>query len=89
MVLNIWGSGISQHRSTCYYRSHQLPGANADIIESQITEPLEKGLNGIAGIKSISSSSNQGSSVITVEFDISINMEAAANDVRDKVSAIG
>lgn len=61
-------------------------GANADIIESQITEPLEKGLNGIAGIKSISSSSNQGSSVITVEFDISINMEAAANDVRDKVS---
>lgn len=61
-------------------------GANADIIESQITEPLEKGLNGIAGIKSISSSSNQGTSVITVEFDISINMEAAANDVRDKVS---
>ena len=61
-------------------------GANADVIESQITEPLEKGLNGIAGVKSISSSSNQGSSVITVEFDISINMEAAANDVRDKVS---
>ncbi len=61
-------------------------GANADVIESQITEPLEKGLNGIAGIKSISSSSNQGSSVITVEFDISTNMEAAANDVRDKVS---
>jgi len=61
-------------------------GANADVIESQITEPLEKGLNGIEGIKSISSSSNQGSSVITVEFDISINMEAAANDVRDKVS---
>lgn len=61
-------------------------GANADVIESQITEPLEKGLNGIAGVKSISSNSNQGSSVITVEFDISINMEAAANDVRDKVS---
>jgi multidrug efflux pump len=61
-------------------------GANADVIESQITEPLEKGLNGISGIKSISSSSNQGSSVITVEFDISTNMEAAANDVRDKVS---
>lgn len=61
-------------------------GANAEVIESQITEPIEKGLNGIAGIKSISSSSNQGSSIITVEFDISINMEAAANDVRDKVS---
>lgn len=61
-------------------------GANADIIESQITEPLEKSINGIAGIKSISSSSNQGSSTITVEFDLGIDLETAANDVRDKVS---
>jgi multidrug efflux pump len=61
-------------------------GANAEIIESQITEPLEKGINGIAGIKSISSASNQGSSSITIEFDINANLEAAANDVRDKVS---
>jgi len=61
-------------------------GANADIIESQITEPLEKAINGIEGIRSISSSSNQGSSIITVEFDLRINMETAANDVRDKVS---
>lgn len=61
-------------------------GANAEIIESQITEPLEKGINGIAGIKSISSASNQGSSNITIEFDINSNLEAAANDVRDKVS---
>ncbi len=61
-------------------------GANAEIIESQITEPLEKALNGIAGIKSISSSSNQGSSMITAEFDLKSNLEAAANDVRDKVS---
>ncbi len=61
-------------------------GANADIIESQITEPLEKAINGIEGIRTISSSSNQGSSIITVEFNISSNMEAAANDVRDKVS---
>ena len=61
-------------------------GANADVIESQITEPLEKGLNGVAGIKSISSNSNQGSSLITVEFDIDVNMEAATNDVRDKVA---
>ena len=61
-------------------------GANADVIESQITEPLEKGLNGIAGIKSISSNSNQGSSLITIEFDIDVNMEAATNDVRDKVA---
>jgi hydrophobe/amphiphile efflux-1 (HAE1) family protein len=61
-------------------------GANPDIIESQITEPLEKAVNGIAGIRSISSSSNQGSSVITVEFNLNYNLEEAANDVRDKVS---
>jgi multidrug efflux pump subunit AcrB len=61
-------------------------GANADIIESQITEPLEKSINGIPGIKSISSSSQIGSSNITVEFNLEIDLEAAANDVRDKVS---
>ncbi|TWW01851.1 efflux RND transporter permease subunit [Chitinophaga pinensis] len=61
-------------------------GANSDIIETQITEPLEKSINGIAGIKNISSSSSQGSSNITVEFELSIDLEAAANDVRDKVS---
>src|SRR6187549_31523 len=62
-------------------------GANADIIESQITEPLEKSINGIAGIKNISSSSSQGSSSINIEFELDIDLEAAANDVRDKVSA--
>jgi multidrug efflux pump len=62
------------------------PGANADIIESQITEPLEKAINSIDGIKNISSSSNQGSSVITVEFNLDKDLEEAANDVRDKVS---
>ncbi|KIC89941.1 efflux RND transporter permease subunit [Flavihumibacter sp. ZG627] len=62
------------------------PGANADIIESQITEPLEKAVNGIAGVKNITSSSSQGTSNITVEFELSIDLEAAANDVRDKVS---
>ncbi|HEY4799973.1 MAG TPA: efflux RND transporter permease subunit, partial [Bacteroidia bacterium] len=61
-------------------------GANADVIESQITEPLEKSINGIAGIRSISSASNLGSSVITVEFNLNSDLEAAANDVRDKVS---
>ncbi len=61
-------------------------GANADVIQSQITEPLEKAINGIDGIRSISASSNQGSSIITVEFLLSSNLEAAANDVRDKVS---
>lgn len=66
--------------------STSYAGANADVIESQITEPLEKAMNSIAGIRSISSSSNQGSSRITIEFDISIDMEAAANDIRDKVA---
>ena len=61
-------------------------GANADIIESQITEPLEKAINAIDGIRNITSSSNQGSSNITVEFKLGKDLETAANDVRDKVS---
>ncbi len=61
-------------------------GANADIIETQITEPLEKAVNGIAGIKNITSSSSNGTSNINVEFDLGVDLEAAANDVRDKVS---
>jgi HAE1 family hydrophobic/amphiphilic exporter-1/multidrug efflux pump len=61
-------------------------GANADIIESQITEPLEKAINSIDGIRNITSSSNQGSSNITIEFKLEKNLEEAANDVRDKVS---
>jgi multidrug efflux pump len=62
------------------------PGANADIIESQISEPLEKAINGIAGVKNITSSSSQGTSSINVEFELGSNLESAANDVRDKVS---
>ena len=62
------------------------PGANSDIIESQITEPLEKSINSIDGIKNISSSSNQGSSNITIEFNLGKDIDEAANDVRDKVS---
>ncbi len=61
-------------------------GANADIIESQITEPLEKSINSIDGIRNISSSSSQGASNITIEFNLDKDLEAAANDVRDKVS---
>lgn len=61
-------------------------GANADIIESQITEPLEKAINGIAGIRIISSNSSVGNSAINVEFELGVDLEAAANDVRDKVS---
>lgn len=61
-------------------------GANADIIESQITEPLEESINGIAGIETMTSVSREGRSTITVEFNLGIDMEAAANDVRDRVS---
>lgn len=62
------------------------PGANADVIENQITEPLEQNINGIPGIRSLTSQSSQGSCRITVEFELGIDLETAANDVRDKVS---
>lgn len=61
-------------------------GANADVIESQITEPLEESVNGIAGIRTLNSTSRDGRSVIRVEFDLEVDLETAANDVRDKVS---
>ena len=66
--------------------SCSYPGANADVIENQITEPLEQNINGIPGIRSLSSVSSHGSSRITVEFELSVDLETAANDVRDKVS---
>ena len=66
--------------------SCSYPGANADVIENQITEPLEQNINGIPGIRSLSSTSRQGQSRITVEFELSVDLETAANDVRDKVS---
>lgn len=61
-------------------------GANADVIESQITEPLEESVNGIAGIRTLTSVSRDGRSTIRVEFDLDVDLETAANDVRDKVS---
>jgi multidrug efflux pump len=66
--------------------SVSYPGANADVIMNQITEPLEQNINGIPGIRSLSSVSSQGNCRITVEFELSVDMETAANDVRDKVS---
>lgn len=62
-------------------------GANADVIESQITEPLEESINAVAGIRTLTSSSREGQSTITVEFDLEVDLEAGANDVRDRVSA--
>jgi len=61
-------------------------GANADVIESQITQPLEESISGVAGIRTLSSVSREGRATITVEFDLEVNMETAANDVRDRVS---
>ena len=63
-------------------------GANAEIIEQQITEPLEKAVNGVEGVKNITSSSSQGSSNINVEFELGVDLERAANDVREKVSQV-
>lgn len=65
--------------------STNYSGANADVIESQITEPLEKSINGVQGIRNISSTSSVGVSTITVEFNLDADLETAANDVRDKV----
>ncbi len=62
-------------------------GANPDVIESQITEPLEESINGISGIRTVTSTSSDGRSTIVVEFDLSVDLDNAANDVRDKVSA--
>ncbi|MBW6479965.1 MAG: efflux RND transporter permease subunit [Bacteroidales bacterium] len=62
------------------------PGANSDVIDAQITEPLEQAINAVPGIRTITSVSRQGSSNITVEFELSVDMETAANDVRDKVA---
>lgn len=66
--------------------SCSFPGANADVIETQITEPLEAAVNGIPGIRSITSTSRDGFCSINIEFNLEVDMETAANDVRDKVS---
>lgn len=63
-----------------------FPGANADVMETQVTEPLEAAINGIPGIRSLTSQSRDGRSYITVEFELEVDLETAANDVRDKVS---
>ncbi len=61
-------------------------GANPEIIQAQITEPLEDAINGIEGIRVLTSVSTDQSSLITVEFNLGKEMESAANDVRDRVS---
>ena len=68
--------------------STSYPGANSDVIEAQITEPLEQSINGIDGIRIMSSTSREQQSQISVEFDINKDIDAAANDVRDRVSRV-
>lgn len=68
--------------------STSFPGANADVMETQVTEPLESAINGIPGIRSLTSQSRDGRSYITVEFELEVDLETAANDVRDKVSGV-
>ncbi|GAB3227609.1 efflux RND transporter permease subunit [Hymenobacter seoulensis] len=66
--------------------SASYTGASADVMQGQVTEPLEEALNGIQGIKNLTSNSRDGRTQITVEFDLDADLETAANDVRDKVS---
>jgi len=61
-------------------------GANADVIETQITEPLEESVNSVPGIKNLISITRDGRSTIRVEFGLETDLETAANDVRDKVA---
>ena len=68
--------------------STSYAGASADVIESQITEPIEESVNGVDGIRTITSTSREGNSSITVEFNLSADLDAAANDVRDRVSRV-
>lgn len=68
--------------------STSYPGASAEIVETQITEIIEDQINGIDGIEAINSSSNDGSSRVSVEFRVGTDIEVAANDIRDKISRV-
>jgi len=61
-------------------------GASPEVVAAQITEPLEQSISGVAGVRVMSSTSSDGRSQIRVEFDLAVSMDAAANDVRDKVA---
>ncbi len=68
--------------------STTYPGASAEVVETQVTELIEDQINGIDGIEAINSSSVDGSSRISVEFEVGTDIEAAANDIRDKISRV-
>src|SRR6059036_3746462 len=62
------------------------PGANARVVETEVTERLEEEINNIQGIKTLRSESREGVSNITIEFDLARDIDVAAQDVRDRVS---
>src|SRR5947199_8137305 len=64
------------------------PGANAAVIETEVTERIEEAVNNIEGIKTLSSQSREQVSTITVEFDLSRDIDLAAQDVRDRVARV-
>ena len=64
------------------------PGANAQVVETEVTERLEEAINNIEGIKTLRSESREGVSNVTIEFDLSREIDLAAQDVRDRVSRI-
>ncbi|MEM6605595.1 MAG: efflux RND transporter permease subunit, partial [Pseudomonadota bacterium] len=66
----------------------EYPGASAAVVENKITELIENRLSGIDGIKTLSSSSYDGLSTIELEFNLNRDIDAAANDVRDRVSGV-
>lgn len=61
-------------------------GASADVIEAQITEPIEEAINSVAGIRTLTSTSREGSSQITAEFNLDVALDTAASDVRDQLA---
>lgn len=63
-------------------------GASPSVVETEITDPLEEQISTIPGVKTLTSSSQEQGSIITIEFELSRNVDEAANDVRDRVSRI-
>ena len=64
------------------------PGANAAVVEAEVTEILESSINSASGIKALTSTSRDGFSYISIEFETGMDLEAAANEIRDRVSRV-
>src|SRR5918911_4327725 len=68
--------------------STELPGANPQVVESAVTDILEEELSTVEGLRTLTSSSQEGFSNITLEFNLDRDVEAAAQDTRDKVARV-